>query len=321
VSAALALDLDAPDALDAFRDDVVRGLSARPKRIPGRWRWDARGTQLLDRLADVPEHYPLRAEREILVRHGADVARAIGPRARIVEVGPIDPARSGILLRRLETPARYVPIEMELAAAQRAEAELRVEVPGLSLEPAVADVARAFPELRWCLDAARTVVVLLGWSLGQHAPHRAAALLSRAALLAGSGGSVLVGTDMKKPRRMIEAAHDDPGGVSAAIDRNLLVRINRELGATFDVTRFAHRASWDPIRGRVEMRLVSTSAQRVRVRDRAFHLDAGEWIVTGHRYAYDLAEVEQLARRAGLEPIRAWTDPRRRVALHELRVD
>lgn len=307
---------------DEFCGDVIAGLGSSPKSIPSRWLWDTRGTQIFERICDTPEYYLARAERSLIERHGAEIADAIGSRAVLVELGPIDADRASALFERLDAPQRYVPVEPTVARSRAIGALLRRRHPRLAVAPIAADYTRASSIAREVAsaEAARTTVLLGGASIGNFHPHDAVSVLARAALIAGRGGTILVTSDRKKPKRAIEAAYDDRMGVTAAFNRNVLVRINREIGATFDVTRFSHRAPYDPIRGRVEMRLVADVPQRVIVGGFPIDIARGEWIVTEHAYKYDPAELAQLARRAGLEPRRWWSDPAQKVSLHELAV-
>ncbi len=278
---------------DEFFGDVISGLLSSPKAIPSKWLWDERGTQIFEQLGDVREHYLVRAERELLERHAAEVADAIGPPVMLVELGESSTIRTRGRLEIRNGPLEYVPLDPH--ESSRGEAQ------------------RTHPEHR--------TVVLVGASLiGCLSPHEAVSLLARAAVIAGREGSVLVTIDLKKPRRVIEEAYDDHQGVMAGFNRNILVRINREIGATFDITRFRHWAPYDPIRGRVEMRLVSEIPQSILVGGHEIALARGERIVTAYWYKYDLREFEQLARRAGLKPVHAWTDEQQRMSLHGLTV-
>lgn len=303
---------------DPFLRDVLHGLASRPRAIPCKYLWDARGSSLFERLADAPEYYLTRAERELFAHHADDIARAIGPEATLVELGPGNAHKTRIVLERAEALDRYVPIDVDGTMLERIAGDLAEEHAELRVDPIVADYSSSLPAVP--RGRGKTAVIFAGSSIGNFHPHEAVSLLARCALAAGSKGVLLVGVDLKKSKRVIEAAYDDKAGITAAFNRNLLVRINREIGATFDVTRFSHRAPYDPIRGRVEMRLVSDAEQRVSIDGREIAIAKGEWIVTEHCYKYDLEEFRQLARRAGLFPQRAWTDPQQRVSLHEILV-
>lgn len=304
---------------DPFVADVMRGLSSRPRSIPCKYLWDARGSAFFERLADAPEYYLTRAERELLLRHADEIARAIGPEATLVELGPGNAQKTRVLLEHVDRLERYVPIDLDAAMLQRVAGDLAEDHAEIFVDPIVADYASSLPRLPRS-GGGKTAILFGGSSIGNFHPHEAAALLARCAFAVGSGGVVLIGVDLKKSKRVIEAAYQDKGGITAAFNRNLLARINREIGATFDVTRFSHRAPYDPIRGRVEMRLVSDADQRVKVAGHEIAIAKGEWIVTEHCYKYDVDDFRQLARSAGLLPGRTWTDAPRRVSLHELLV-
>ncbi|UJR81226.1 L-histidine N(alpha)-methyltransferase [Sandaracinus amylolyticus] len=304
---------------DEFFGEVIAGLGSQPKTIPSKWLWDERGARLHERVRDTRGHYLARAERALLDAHGREIASVLGPRSLLVDVAPRDGLRVRALLGRLDEPAAYVPLDPSATRLEELASALRREYRGLEVSPLVA--GHALPrstDLRARLariDEGNATVWLGDARIGEIAPHDAVSLLARAALLAGSRGRVLVSVDLKKPKRTIEDAYFDRSGACAAFHRNVLVRINREIGATFDVTQFSFRAPYDPIRGRVEMRLVSEHAQRVLVGGCEIALAKGEWIVGGHAYKYDPTELTSLVRRAGLEMVRSWTDPEWRMSL------
>lgn len=274
---------------DEFFGDVISGLSSSPKAIPSKWLWDERGTRLFEQAGDVQEHYLLRAERELLERHAAALREVIGARAMLVELGEHQAIRARGWLESRNGPVEYVPLPSAESRQPRA-------------------------------IGGRTVALIGASLIGRLSPHEAIALLARAALVAGPRGFVFAVIDLKKPRRVIEAAYDDPRGMMASFSRNILVRINREIGATFDITRFRYAAPYDPIRGRVETRLISEIPQSILVGGHEVSLARGERIVTAFWYKYDVREFEQLARRAGLKPARSWTDAEGRMCLHGLAV-
>lgn len=306
---------------DSLFGDVIRGLASRPKSIPARWLWDERGLMLHQRLADSPEHYLERAERSLVLAHRAEIAARIGPRARVIELTPLDPLRSAGLLEALDAPREYVPVATSRAREEALASAVRHARAGLTVaarpgEPGAGDPFWLCPLER--VEGSRVVVWVSATHFSSVEPHDATAGLAWAARLAGADGLVLVGADSKKPKQVLEAAYRDRRGAAAALYRNVLVRVNREVGATFDVTRFTYRAPYDPIRGRVEMRLVSDLAQRAKVGGHEIELARGEWIVSGHAHKHDPAEVVALARRAGLVRLGSWIDPAGQVSLHLL---
>lgn len=310
---------------DLLSGDVITGLvAARPRTIPAWWLWDERGHQLHERLAGAPEHYLVRAERALIEARGAEIGARLGPGCCVVEPEPVDAERSLALLQQLEDVLGYVPVTPSQLRGERLASELRAASPGLAVSPrAPVPAARGAGTFGLCApqhvgEGARVVVWISAVHFGSVPPHEASAALERAAQLAGRDGVVLVGTDLRKAARIVEAAYDDRGGAAAAFARNSLVRVNREIGATFDVTRFTYRAAYDPIRARVEMRLVSDCAQRVVVGGHPLELARGEWIVAARTHAHDLGDVVAIARRAGLARVQWWTDPAGRVSLHLL---
>lgn len=300
---------------DPFLADVLAGLASRPRAIPSKYLWDARGSALFEQLAETPEYYLTRAERELLSAHREEIADSIGPRATLVELGPGNAHKTRLLIDCADLE-RYVPIDVDGGMLERIAGELAEVHAEIDIDPRCADFGAGLPRIE--RGAGRTVLLFAGSGIGNFHPHEAVSLLARAAIAIGKDGVLLVGVDLKKSKKVIEAAYHDRRGITGALNRNVLARINREIGATIDVTRFSHRAPYDPIRGRVEMRLVSECDQRFEIDGHEIRIASGEWIVTEHCYKYDLAEFRQLARRAGLIPGRAYTDAERRVSLHEL---
>lgn len=311
------------DARAQFLRDLLRGLSARPKNIPCKYFYDKHGSLLFDRITQLDEYYPTRAETELLETHARDIAARLGPRIDLVELGSGSSIKTRILLDALlasaaTAPARYVPIDISAQHLVDTARALRRAYPTLSIEPRAADYARPIASPPMPVGATRRVVFFPGSSIGNFEPDEAVAFLGRARRLAGAGGIVLVGVDLPKDARVLEAAYDDRDGVTAEFNKNLLRRANRELGADFDLDGFAHRAPWDPVRRRVQMRLVSVRAQVVSVGGRRFGLHAGEPIVTEHCYKHGVGDFRALAREAGLAPGPVWMDPSERVSMHWL---
>lgn len=307
----------------SFLEDVVRGLSGSPKSLPCKYFYDKRGSLLFDRITELDEYYPTRAETDLLRASAGDIAARLGPHVDLVELGSGSSIKTRILLDAMlasaaTAPARYVPIDISAAHLADTARALRSAYPTLSIEPHAADYAQPIPFLAPPPGARRRVVFFPGSSIGNFEPDEAVVFLARARLLAGTGGIVLVGVDLPKDPRVLEAAYDDREGVTAEFNKNLLRRANRELGADFDLDAFLHRAPWDPVRRRVQMRLVSAREQVVSVGGRSFSFEAGEPLVTEHSYKHDVHDFRALARRAGLAAGPVWLDPGERVSMHWL---
>jgi dimethylhistidine N-methyltransferase len=298
---------------DRFRADVLAGLSSPRKRLPSMYFYDATGSTLFDAITELPEYYPTRTEVGILRAVAGEMAARCGPRCLLVEFGAGSLTKVRLLLDRLDRPAGYVPVDVSGDHLRAAAAALSDEYPALDVIPVEADFTGPFslPRVR----TARRVVFFPGSTIGNSDPHEADALLHRTARLVGPGGGLLLGVDLRKDAEVLERAYNDAAGVTAAFNRNILVRINRELGADFDPGAFRHRAFYDTGRSRIEMHLVSAAAQRVRVGDTVFAFRPGETIHTENSYKYDVAEFAARAAGCGLRLDVTWTDARHQFAV------
>lgn len=302
-----------------FRAEVLAGLSARPKTLPCKWFYDARGCALFEQICALDEYYPTRTELAILDAHGAAMADCCGSRCVLIEPGAGSLGKTRRLLDRLDAPAAYVPVDIAGSFVEAAAA-LDADYPGVAVRPVVADFTRPFPLPALPRDAGRRVVFFPGSTIGNFGHDAAVGFLRRCGAIAGADGGVLLGTDLVKDPAMLVAAYDDAAGVTAAFNRNLLDRINRELGGDFNPDAFDHRATWNAEARRIEMFLVSRAAQHARVGDRLFRFREGEAIATEHSHKYEPAQVAAMAAEAGLERSETWTDPRGWFAVHWLAV-
>jgi dimethylhistidine N-methyltransferase len=289
-----------------FRADVLAGLSRPRKRLPAKYFYDAAGSRLFDRITELPEYYPTRTEISILRARAAAMAARCGPRCLLVEFGAGSVTKVRLLLDRLDRPAGYVPVDVSGEHLRAAAAALADDYPALEVMPVVADFTTPFtlPDV----PASRRVVYFPGSTIGNFDPPQADALLRHVARLVGTAGGLLLGVDMQKDAAVLERAYNDPAGVTAAFNRNLLVRANRELGADFDITAFRHVAFYNRARSRIEMHLVSVAEQRVRIGPVTFDFRAGETIHTENSYKYDVPELTARAARCGLRLDETWTD-------------
>jgi dimethylhistidine N-methyltransferase len=303
-----------------FRADVLRGLGAPAKELPCKYFYDEAGSALFERITELEEYYPTRTELAIMRRHVAEMAGLLGPRCLLVEYGSGSSTKTRLLLDRLIEPAGYVPIDVSGEHLLRSARAIADAYPSLDVLPLCADFTRReeIPALR--SRPARRVVYFPGSTIGNFTPEASVVLLRGTAALCGRGGGLLLGADMQKARRVLEDAYNDRLGVTAAFNLNLLVRINRELGADFAVDQFHHRAFYNTAEGRIEMHLVSRRAQRVRVAGAEFAFAAGESVRTEYSYKYRLRDLHELAAAAGFEVERFWTDEREYFSVHYLTV-
>ncbi|MDB4943186.1 MAG: hypothetical protein JWP97_2720 [Labilithrix sp.] len=311
-------------AADRFRADALDGLGRAPKRLAPKYFYDRAGSLLFDDICELPEYYVTRAETSIIERHAREIVASWGARVRVVEPGAGSSWKTRRLLETLgpERCAEYVPVDISREHLASTAAGLRVDYPWLKVTPHAADFSVELP-MPAAEAGASTVIYFPGSTIGNFEPHDAQRLLERFRLAVSSrdraAGRIVVGLDLKKDPKVLHAAYNDANGVTAAFNRNLLVRMNRELGADFDVDAFSHYAFYEPGHGRIEMHLVSARRQEVTVAGRRFRFSEGESIRTECSYKYDMPQAESLARAAGLRLHDAWLDEERRFAVLELR--
>jgi L-histidine Nalpha-methyltransferase len=292
---------------DDFLDDVITGLASVPKSLPCKYFYDERGSELFARICELDVYYPTKTELGIMHQHAAEMASLIGRRARLVELGSGSSMKTRVLLDRTPNLEAYVPVDISTDYLARAASQLREEYPHIPIMPVAADYSHAFalPEPN---RAARTVVYFPGSTIGNLVPATARRFLRTIAKVAGPRGGLLIGVDLKKDPRVLHAAYNDPEGVTAEFNLNLLAHINRELGGDFDLARFRHQAFYDEKEGRIEMQLVSLARQIVRVGRSSFSFAQGEVITTEYSYKYEPGEFAKLASSAGFALRRTWTD-------------
>lgn len=297
-----------PSAADGFLRDVLHGLRRRRKRLPSKYFYDAAGSALFDRICDLDEYYLTRCELDLLRRHAAEMAEAAGPGAALIEYGSGSSLKTRLLLDHLREPAAYVPVDISGEHLNRSAVRLRRRYPALPVLPVTADFTQPFELPPLPPGVGRRVVLFSGSTIGNFRPAEAARLLRQMARLCGPDGALLVAADLKKDRAILEAAYNDRLGVTAAFNLNLLTRINQELHADFAVDRFRHHAFYNPRHGRMEMHLVSLANQTVHIGGVALVFARGETIRTEYSYKYSPSDFAELARRAGLQVERMWTD-------------
>lgn len=302
---------DATDA--ALRADVLKGLTGTPKTLPPKWFYDSQGSELFEKITELPEYYPTRAEREILVDRAGEIAAATGART-LVELGSGSSEKTRFLLDALTGLHTYVPVDVSESALTQAGQALIEERPGLDVHALIADFTggMALPD-----TPGPRLVAFLGGTIGNLLPAERAVFLASVRALLSPGDALLLGTDLVKDEQVLVEAYDDAAGVTAAFNKNVLTVIDRELGADFDPGAFEHVAVWDRDNEWIEMRLRSRTAQTVKVPalDLAVHFAAGEEMRTevSAKFRRDGVRAELSA--AGLELAHWWTDGQGRFAL------
>ncbi|CAM5555734.1 Histidine N-alpha-methyltransferase OS=Streptomyces fumanus OX=67302 GN=egtD PE=3 SV=1 [Streptomyces fumanus] len=302
---------DATEA--ALRANVRAGLTGTPKTLPPKWFYDAHGSELFERITELPEYYPTRAEREILRARAGEIAAATGA-ATLVELGSGSSEKTRYLLDALTGLRGYVPVDVSESALTGAGRALAAERPGLAVHALIADFTAGFtlPD-----TPGPRLLAFLGGTIGNLLPAERAAFLTAVRALLAPGDTLLLGTDLVKDEEVLVRAYDDAAGVTAAFNKNVLTVIDRELDADFDPDAFEHVAVWDPGREWIEMRLRSRTAQTVKVQalDLAVEFAAGEEMRTEVSAKFREEGVRAELTAAGLEPVRWWTDGAGRFAL------
>jgi L-histidine Nalpha-methyltransferase len=302
-----------------MRADVLAGLRSRPKTLPSKYFYDAAGSALFERITTLAEYYLTRTELSIMEKHVPEMTALIGPRCLLIEYGSGSCAKTRMLLEHLRAPAGYVPIDISGPALHTSAQRLMRQYPHLVVHSLCAD----FTDLRSVslpdMQETHRVVYFPGSTIGNLTPIQAKQLLRQTARLVGHRGGLLLGVDLQKDRRTLESAYNDRQGITAAFNRNILVRINRELAADFNLERFVHRALYNSALGRIEMHLMSDRFQQVAIGNPRIAFAGGETICTEYSYKYKVEDLEKLARAAGLCIDRMWTDDRRYFAVVFLR--
>jgi dimethylhistidine N-methyltransferase len=310
---------DLAPKLDSFRDAVLDGLSRAPKRIPCRFLYDERGSDLFEAICETPEYYPTRTEIRILAERAGEIAKLIGPDATLIEFGSGAGQKVKLLLRALDQPRAYAGIEVSREILLRATDDLSLAAPHLQVVAICADFLKPIVlPASMARGGGKRVAFFPGSSIGNFTPAEATQFLAQCRAMLGPGGGMLVGVDLKKDSARLDAAYNDAAGVTAAFTLNLLERINRELDGDFAIDRFAHDAKYDEAAGRVAIHIKSLADQTARVAGRKFRFVAGEGIHTEDSWKYTVSDFQMLARDAGYRPMAAWTDADRLFSVHYL---
>ena len=306
----MALDLveKGADLHSKQGSELLAGLLATPKYINAKFFYDQRGSQLFERICDLPEYYLTRTEIGIFQAHSADIASAIGPECELLEPGAGACEKVRHLIADLQ-PASYLPLDISSDFLLAAASRLRIDCPGLEVRPIIADFSAEF-ELPDFIGGGRRVLFYPGSTVGNFMPEAAHAFLSRVASLVGTGGGMLIGVDLHKDSEVLNAAYNDEQGVTAEFNRNVLHHANQLLDANFRPELFDHVAFYNEEERRIEMHLESQVEQQVICSDTELHFAAGERLLTEYSYKYSIEDFSRLAASAGFALREAWVDDR-----------
>lgn len=298
-----------------FRRDALHGLAQHPKRLPCKYFYDRRGSQLFDQICELDEYYLTRTELSIMRDHAEEMAGWIGADAMVVEFGSGSSTKSRLLLDQLDHSTVYVPVDISREHLMASAAKVSADYPQLEVRPLVADFTKPIMPADGDIASLRRVVYFPGSTIGNFEPNEARRLLRNIGDLVGAGGGLLIGFDLHKPREILEAAYNDSRGITAAFNKNLLHRMNRELRAEFVIERFRHRAIYNELLSRIEMHLVSTAIQTVTIGPTVIEFDRGESICTEYSHKYRVPAFRAMLAQAGYRHRQIWTDSRTLMAV------
>src|SRR6058998_1069687 len=305
-----AEQISPPESSD-FISDAIAGLSSNPRTLPCKYFYDERGAALFQKICDLPEYYITRTEIDILDRNRAEIASHLGPNIQLIGLGTGAGTKTRILIEALESPTVYIPVDISEKQLLESTVLFQRIFPDLEILPVCADYLQPVVLPTPSRNAVRNIVYFPGSTIGNFEPTEATEFLRRVANVTRKNGGLLIGVDLKKAQDVLEAAYNDSVGVTAQFNLNLLERINRELGADFDLDQWQHRAIYNSGAGRIEMHLLSEIDQFVHLDDQKFHFRRGEKIITEFSYKYAPEEFAALASKVGFEFVRMWTDDAR----------
>jgi dimethylhistidine N-methyltransferase len=305
-------------ATEDFYTAVVNGLSTYPKHLSPKFFYDSLGSQWFDAITELPEYYPTRTEINLLRDYGEEIADLLGHDNLLLELGSGSSLKIRTLLDALQ-PAVYMPVDISREHLQQAAMSIAADYPNLQVCAVCADYSEIF-ELPKLSSSYPCVAFFPGSSIGNFELKEAGLFLQRVATMTGVGGKLLIGVDLRKDPNVLHAAYNDSQGVTAAFNLNLLKRINRELGANFEVDAFQHYAFYNPILHRIEMHLLSMKNQTVRCNGELFNFQNGESIHSENSYKYSVEAFHQLASQAGFDVLQVWQDDQALFSLHCLQV-
>jgi dimethylhistidine N-methyltransferase len=296
------------------RHEVLAGLLAHQKTLPSKYLYDAEGSRLFEQICNLPEYYVARTELALLASAAPEITEALPRGAALVEFGSGASVKTRLLLDGASAFRLYIPIDISDTALSEATRSIREAYPELDVSPLVEDFTQSFS-----LPASAAGLPVVGFfpgsTIGNFAPWEAKSFLANARNLLGRESSLIVGIDLAKSAEVLIAAYDDAEGLTAAFNKNLLTRLNREFDADFDLDNFAHRAAWNPDQSRIEMHLVSLREQFVGIGEWVLEFRVGETIHTENSYKYRPDVFRKIADEAGWQTSRIWTSEKPEFAI------
>ncbi len=291
-----------------FLQDVIEGLSKSPKELQCKYFYDEKGSALFDQICELEEYYLTRTERKIMLDHAGEMAQQLGEQVMLVEFGSGSSMKTRVLLDALIDPVAYVPLDISEEHLHKTARQLQENYPHIEILPLVADFTKPFSLPDAKRPPSHAAVFFPGSTIGNFVPDAAEKMLMTIANILGPNGGMLIGIDLQKDKSIIEPAYNDSKGVTDQFNLNVLHRVNRELGANFDVDQFKHKAVYNQSLGRVEIHVVSQCNQTVTIGNRTFEFEADEQVLTEYSHKYTIEGFVALASTAGFVLHKQWTD-------------
>jgi dimethylhistidine N-methyltransferase len=289
--------------------ELIAGLKKSPPEVSPKYFYDQRGSELFEAICVQPEYYPTRTELRIMREHLGEMAQLIGPQVTLIEYGSGASVKTRLLLDQLDKPAAYIPIDISGDFLLEVAGDLARRYPQIEILPLCADFTQALELPEPAGESRRKVVYFPGSTIGNFSPDEAQDLLALMREQAGTGGGLLIGVDLIKDPEILEPAYNDAAGVTADFNLNLLRHLNREFDADFSTQDFEHRAVYDAEHERIEMRLIATNSQTVRISGEKIQLAENEYIVTEHSHKFTREAFASAAEQAGFTVKAVWSDP------------
>jgi len=302
----------------SFLKDCIHGLSQSKKSLPCKYFYDEKGSQLFDQICELEEYYVTRTETNLMQQHSAEMGECLGERVMLIEFGSGSSIKTRFLLEQLISPAAYVPVDISREHLMSSAERISGEFPEIEVLPVCADFTHTFPLPKPKTRPSHNAVYFPGSTIGNFEPECAFQILESISQLCGKQGGLLIGIDLQKESSVLERAYDDPHGVTAEFNLNLLHRMNRELDAEIVVDQFDHHVRYNEQLGRVEIYVRSTTQQTLEIGDHSFKLEEGELIHTENSHKYTVEGFSKIAAKAGWTLRKSWTDSRNYFAILHL---
>ena len=301
-----------------FLEDVLCGLSKPQKSLPCKYFYDERGSELFGMICQTAEYYPTRTEHVIFDEHLEEIAKLVGQDTHVIEYGSGEGIKIRKLLHALHNPISYTPIDISAEILAASARQLQIDFPMLNVHPVCADYTDETLLPAFNNQAENRLIFFPGSTISNFNKTEALVFLKHIKRMLKGNGHLLIGVDLIKDKQILDAAYNDAKGVTADFNKNLLVRMNNELDATFDEAAYEHHAEYNEFHSRIEMHLVSMADQLVHINGNVFEFSKDETIHTENSYKYSIESFTSLAKQAGLEPVQVWTDNQNLFSVHLL---